>query len=68
MNLSSTRISTQNHQFICFRHALHCILEGQDSLAKSVHYAHVQIQRGELETRTCPAGHTLQMLAWQLQT
>ena len=28
MNLSSISISTQIHQFICYRHALHCVLEG----------------------------------------
>ena len=28
MNLSSISISTQSRLFICFRHALYCVLEG----------------------------------------
>ena len=35
MNPTSISILTQSHQFVCFRHALHCVLEG--SLALSIY-------------------------------
>ena len=41
MNLSSISISTQSHKFICFGHALYCVLG-----FKSVQYVHAQIQWG----------------------
>ena len=62
MNLSGISISTQNHQFLYFRHALHCALEGSlASTFKSVRYAHAHIQRGGRHPTN--AG-----MAWQLQT
>ena len=64
MKLTSISISTPKHQFICFRHAF--VLVG--SLALCLYGMRMRRYNGvNIETLTCPAGHTPQMLAWQPQ-